>query len=150
LLEEAKMAQALCAVDESKAVTAAVVAAIDFCRKHDAALTLVGIVRPMLGVTQPAYGERVRRFREVEFALVQAARAAREAGLDPAIALRAGDPARELVLEAEAVGAEELFLGRSRGVLGAMLKRRPRIHVLRVTWAPEGRREAAPELAEAA
>lgn len=144
------MSQALCAVDESKAATAAVAAAIDFCRKHDAELALVGIVRPMLGVTQPAYGERVRRFREVEFALVEAARAAREAGLEPGIAMRAGHPARELRREADAVGAEELFLGRTRGLLGAMLRRRPRLHVLRVTWVPDTRREATRELAEAA
>jgi nucleotide-binding universal stress UspA family protein len=144
------MALALCAVDESKATSAAVAAAIDFCREHDVELTFVGIVRPMLGVTQPAYGERVRRFREVEFALVQAARAARDAGLEPGIAIRAGDPARELMREADTVGADELFLGRTRGLLGAMLERRPRLHVLHVTWAPDRTREAARELAEAA
>ena len=144
------MALALCAVDESKATSAAVAAAIDFCREHDTELTLVGIVRPMLGVTQPAYGERVRRFRAVEFALVQAVRAAREAGLEPGIAIRSGNPARELMCGADAVGGEELFLGRSRGLLGAMLTRRPRVHVLRVKWVPDRRREAEPELAEAA
>lgn len=144
------MALALCAVDDSKATSAAVAAAIDFCREHDAELTLVGLVRPMLGVTQPAYGERARRFREVEFALVQAVRAAREAGLEPGIAIRSGNPVRELMREADAVGAEELFHGRSRGLLGAMLTRRPRAEVLRVKWAPDARREAGPELAEAA
>jgi nucleotide-binding universal stress UspA family protein len=149
-MEEAKMALALCAVDNSEATNAAVAAAIEFCREHDAELTLVGIVKPMLGDTQPAYGERVRRFREVEFALVQAARGARDAGLEPGIVIRAGNPARELMREADAVGADELFLGRTRGLLGAMLRRRRRLHVLRVTWAPDRTREAARELAEAA
>ena len=143
------MAVALCAVDHSEATNAAVATAIDFCREHDAELTLVGIVKPMLSDPQPAYGERVRRFRDVEFAVVQAAQAAREAGLEPGTAIRAGDPARELVREADAAGADELFLGRTRGVLGA-LRRRPRVQVLRVTWASDGRREAARELAQAA
>ena len=58
------MPEVVCAVDESKAATAAVTAAIDFCRKHDANLRLLGIVKPVFGVTQPAYGEQVRRFRE--------------------------------------------------------------------------------------
>jgi hypothetical protein len=142
------MTPTLCAVDESEAATAAVAAAIDFCRKHHAALTLVGIVKPMLGVTQPAYGERVRRFREVELAVAQAARAAREAGLEPAIVIRAGDPTREFLREADAVGAEELFIGRTRRLLSATLRRRPRVHVLRVRWAPAARRDA--ELEEAA
>jgi Universal stress protein family len=144
------MALALCAVDESKATTSAVAAAIDFCREHDVELTFVGIVKPMFGVTQPAYGELVRRFGAVEFALVQAARAAREAGLEPRLAIRAGEPARELMREAEAVGAKELFLGRTRGLLGTMLTRRPRVRVLRVTWAPDGRREGPEELRHAA
>ena len=144
------MPEVVCAVDESKAATAAVTAAIDFCRKHDANLRLLGIVKPVFGVTQPAYGEQVRRFREVEFALVQAARAAREAGLNPAVAIRGGDPARELVREADAVGAAELFLGRTRGLIAATVRRRPRLDVLRVTRAPGSRREAARKLEEAA
>ncbi len=144
------MSQVLCAVDESRAAPAAVAAAIDFCRKHGADLTLVGIVKPVFGVTQPAYGEQVRRFRAVEFALVQAARAARETGLKPAIVIRGGEPARELVREADAVGAGELFVGRARGLFAATLRRRPRLDVLRVTRAPGGRREDAPELEEAA
>ena len=144
------MAQVVCAVDESKAATAAVTAAIDFCRNHDADLRLLGIVKPVFGVTQPAYGEQVRRFRQVEFALVQAARAAREAGFKPAIAIRGGDPARELVREADAVGAGELFLGRTRGLIAATVTRRPRLDVLRVSRAPAGRREAARKLEEAA
>jgi hypothetical protein len=144
------MVQALCAVDESKGATAALATAIDFCREHEAALTLVGVVKPLLGVTQPASGELVRRFREVEFAVVQAARAARGAGLEPGIVVRAGDPARELLREADAVGAEELFLARTRGLLSATLRRRPRVHVLRVTRVPAARPDADRELDRAA
>ncbi|MDQ3865348.1 MAG: universal stress protein [Actinomycetota bacterium] len=144
------MAKVLCAVDESKAATAAVAAAIEFSRKHDLDLRLVGIVRPVFGVTQPAYGEQVRRFREVEFALVQAARAAREAGLKPGIGIRAGYPEQELVREAEATGAGDIFLGRTRGLVAATLRRRPRLDVLRVTQASGGRRETRRYLEEAA
>ena len=144
------MALTLCVVDESEASPAAVAAAIDFCREHDAELMLLGIVRPILGVTQPAYGERVRRFLAVEFAVVQAARAAREAGFEPSILIRAGDPARESLREADAIGATEIFLGRARGLLSARLTRRPRLDVLRMTRPPAARREAEGELAEAA
>jgi nucleotide-binding universal stress UspA family protein len=144
------MAPTVCAVDESEAATAAVAAAIDFCREQDAELILLGIVRPMLGVTQPAYGERVRRFRAVEFAVVQAARAAREAGLEPSILMRAGDPARESLREANAIGATEVFLARTRGLLSTTLTGRPRLHVLRVTLRPAARREGERVLAEAA
>jgi hypothetical protein len=132
------MARVLCAVDESRASAEAVKAAVGFCRERDTDLTLVGVVKPVFGVTQPAHGEQVRRFRQVEFALVQAAQAAREAGVEPSIAIRAGEPARELLREADAVDADELFLGRTRGLISAKLRRRRRLRVLRVTRTPAG------------
>jgi hypothetical protein len=144
------MARTLCVVDESEAAPAAVAAAIDFCREDDSELILLGIVTPMLGVTQPAYGERVRRFLLVEFAVVQASRAAREAGVKPSILFRACDPARESLREADAIGATEIFLARARGLLNARLTGRPRLDVLRVTRPPAVSCEAERELAEAA
>ena len=128
------MTQVLCTVDDRSSSAEAVRAAIDFCRHNDAEIiTLVGVVRPMLAVTQPAFGEHVRRFNHVQYGLVRAARAARDAGLAPRIVFRAGDPAEEGLREAEAVGAEELFVADQRSPLVAAVTRRPRVSVAHLT-----------------
>lgn len=139
------MARVLCAVDDSPAAGEAVRAAIAFCREHGAALKLVGVVKPSIfDPPQPSSGERVRRFNQVQFALARAAEVAREGALESEITVRAGDPAKELLREADATLTEEVFLARSRNRLTAWLTRRPRITVTRVTVAA-GRPEAEVE-----
>jgi nucleotide-binding universal stress UspA family protein len=122
--KEDDVARALCTVDGRPASTEAVRAAIDFCRTEGADLSLVGVVRPLAAAVQPARGELTRRFNEVQYGLVFAARAAREAGLEPEIVIRSGDPQEELLREADRVGAEDLFAAAKPAWLTALLKRR--------------------------
>ncbi len=145
------MARVLCAVDGSPAGRQAVDAAIAYCREHGAELTLVGLVKPrFLDPPQPSYGELARRHAAVHHELARAAAAAREAGLAPTIAVRAGKPARELLREADATLAEEVFLARERSPLTAFLTRRPRVTVTRITVAGAPRRQVEYELKRAA
>jgi hypothetical protein len=130
----------LCAIDEASGTTAALHAAIAFCRHQDAELGLVGVVRPgLLGRRRGTRPERLRRYADVTRSLEWAAEVAGHAGLCPTVAIRAGDPRRELVAEGRATGASGLFLARTRGRLAAALERRPRIaveEILLVTQRP--------------
>ena len=108
------MAPVLCAIDDRSASKDAARAAIDFCRESGADLTLVGVTRPTLAFTQPAGGEQIRRFQDVEQQVLKAARAAREDGVTAKIVFRAGDPAEELMHEAESAGASDVFLASMR------------------------------------
>jgi hypothetical protein len=127
------MPQVLCAVDERPASAEAVRSAVAFCRDHDADLTLVGVVRPMHTVTQPASGELVRRFGEVQMALIKAARAARADGVAAKIVVRSGDQQEALVREAEAVGAEDIFVANGHNRLAAVLRRSPEVSLTRIS-----------------
>ena len=126
------MPQVLCALDERRESARAVSSAIDFCRERDAQLTLVGVVRPLRAVAQPAHGELVRRFGDVQFRLLEAARAARASGLSAQLVFRAGDPGTEALRAAKAVGAEHVFLANRRSRLRAALTRKPEVTVTHV------------------
>jgi nucleotide-binding universal stress UspA family protein len=117
------MAPVLCGIDDRSASKDAARAAIDFCRESGADLTLVGVTRPAPAFTQPAGGELIRRFQDVEQQVLKAARAAREEGVTAKIVFRAGDPAEQLVREAESVGATDVFLGSTPTRLGSLFTR---------------------------
>lgn len=124
------MLRVLCAVDEAAGTTAALDAAIAYCRRQDAELGLVGVVRPgLLGRRRRARPEQLRHYVGVRRSLERSADVARHAGLCPTVAIRAGDPRHELVAEGRATGASGLFLARRRGRLAATLERQPRILV---------------------
>ena len=146
------MARVLCAVDGSGAARDAVQAAIAFCREHDADLKLVGIVKETLldFPPQPAYGERVRRYNQVQYELVRAAELARDAGLSPEMTIRSGKLAKELLAEADAILAEEAFLARSRGRIWAALTGHTRVTVVQVSLAGVARAKAEREFEKAA
>jgi hypothetical protein len=120
------MPPVVCAIDETGS-DEAVEAALDFCLDHEAPLRLVGIVRDSLveSARSPS-GERIRRHRDVRLALDRAAVRAEAAGIAVTTNIRAGDPMRELMQEADAAGSGELFLVRSRGRIRAALGREPR------------------------
>ncbi len=146
------MARVLCAVDGAPAAREAVRAAIAFCREHDADLKLVGVVKESLFdfPPQPSYGERVRRYNQVQYELVHAAEAAREAGLSFEMTIRSGNLAKELAREADATLAEEAFLARRSGRIRAALTGHPRVTVVQVTLAGVARAKAERELEKAA
>jgi nucleotide-binding universal stress UspA family protein len=141
------MSQVLCAVDGSVASAEAVRQAVAYCRDHGRTLGLVGVVRETWRCPQPAYGERVRSFNDVQYGLVRAAAAAREAGLAPTITIAAGDPARETLAEAAKVGAEEAFVPRSTSGLVALLTGRPAADVERVAVPAPGAERIARRVA---
>jgi nucleotide-binding universal stress UspA family protein len=116
------MTQVLCAVDDRPASADAVRAAIDLCRERGADLTLVGLVRPLTAVVQPAHGELVRRLAHVQEHVLEAIRAAREAGITPTAVYRAGDSREELLLEAASRGASDVLFATARGRLAAALR----------------------------
>lgn len=89
------MGLVLCAVDCSDA---AVASALTRCRERRAELRFVGISRGR------------RDFPFLQARLVEALRRARVAGVPASAVTRAGDAALELVREAGATGAEEVFL----------------------------------------
>ena len=126
------MAPVLCAIDDRSASKDAARAAIDFCRESGADLTLVGVTRPTRAFTQPAGGELIRRFQDVEQQVLKAARAAREDGVTAKIVFRAGDPAEELVREAESVGASDVFLASTRTGLASLFTRDAGVTVNRI------------------
>jgi hypothetical protein len=112
-----------CEVSESPGTLEDVRAAVARCREQGAQLELVGIVRTsMFDAPQPAHGERVRRFNEVQHALVRAIRIARSAGITPSVFVRAGKPKRKLARQADATGAVAGVLGRVHGQIGAALR----------------------------
>ncbi len=126
------MAPVLCGIDDRSASKDAARAAIDFCRESGADLTLVGVTRPTLAFTQPAGGELIRRFQDVEQQVLKAARAAREDGVTAKIVFRAGDPAEELVREAESVGASDVFLASTPTRLASLFTRDAGVTVNRI------------------
>jgi nucleotide-binding universal stress UspA family protein len=145
------MAYVLCEVDDSRAAREAVDAAIAFCREHDAVLRLVGVVKDsFFDPPQPSYGERTRRYRYVERALVEAAEAARAAGLRPEVTLRAGKPVDELIGEAETFSAEEIFVGHVLGPVRSALAGKPRVEVTDVSLGALTRPAIVRELKKAA
>jgi nucleotide-binding universal stress UspA family protein len=140
------MPPVVCAVHEP-ASQKAVRAAIDFSRDHGAELRLVGVVEDKLrDSTRATGGERVRRRRAVDLELDRGAAAARAAGVVATTTVRVGDVRRELVREAEAEGAGELFFVRTRGPLRAALTRQPRAELVHLSLG----RTAVAELARAA
>jgi hypothetical protein len=81
-----------CEVSESPGTLEDVRAAVARCRDASAELELVGIMRTsMFDAPQPAFGERVRRFNQVQHRLEQAAGIARGAGILPNVSVRAGE-----------------------------------------------------------
>lgn len=106
-----------CEVGESPSALEDVRAAVARCREQGAALELVGIVRTsMLDAPQPACGERIRRFKQVQQRVEQGIRIARGAGITPSVSVRVGMPEPELAREAGAIAAVA-------GVLGPMQRR---------------------------
>jgi hypothetical protein len=127
------MTRVLCAIDESGS-PAAVHAAVDYCREHQAELRLVGVVSAKLSdSTRGTAGERVRRSLMVRFELDRAAKAARAAGVITTTTLRAGNAVRELLREVVAIGSAEVFYVRTRGAIRAALSGRPRQEVVHVS-----------------
>lgn len=105
------MKTVLCAIDGSVASREAARQAIEFTGQHGLELGLVGVVPlPRLDPPQPAHGARARRFLQVQDELIRASEAAKQAGILPAISLRAGDPEAELRDEAASTGATDLFV----------------------------------------
>jgi nucleotide-binding universal stress UspA family protein len=143
------MTRVLCGVDDRPGSVEAAHAAIDYCRENGAELTLVGVVRPMLTVTQPAGGELIRRFQGVEQELLEACRAARKDGIEASIVIRDGDPAQVLKREAESAGASEIFLAHTRSRLSARFTGEPRVQVTRIA-VPVREKPVVVELAVAA
>ena len=120
------MATVVCAIDETDG-SEALDAAVEFCLEFGARLHLVGVVRESLGdSTRGSAGERVRRRRAVSAALERAAAAARSAGLLVTTSMRVGRVEKELLREAEAVDAGELFFVRTSSWIVAALTGGPR------------------------
>lgn len=103
---ELVMERIRCDIDESEEGIEGVRDAVAFCREHGTKLELVGVVRTsMFDPPQPAHGELVRRFNEVQHRLVQAIEIAQSAGITPTVALRAGNLDHGLVRAGGAFGA---------------------------------------------
>jgi hypothetical protein len=127
------MATVVCEIDEAGS-PAAVRAALDYCREHDADLRLVGVVQDRLGdSTRGTAGERIRRSRMVRFELERALQAARAADVPATMTLRAGNTVHELLREVVEIGSAEVFYVRTRGAIRAALARRPRQEVIHVS-----------------
>lgn len=139
------MTRVVCGVGESAATLDAVPAAVALCRENGADLELVGLVKDALSdSTRSGAGNKVARYKQVKFELDRAADVAREAGLSPEIVVRAGDAPRELIREAEAVGADEVFYVQTRSRLRAALTRKPRAELTHVSLAvPAAKRSLA-------
>ncbi|MGH3030858.1 MAG: universal stress protein [Gaiellaceae bacterium] len=71
----------IAAIDQKRTIEAALASAIEFARRNEAELVVVGVVTPGLYAPQPAYGERVRRYRQTELALTRAVSLTRTGGL---------------------------------------------------------------------
>jgi hypothetical protein len=124
------MPTVLCAIDESGSPEA-VRAAVNYSRKHQADLRLVGVVQDELGDSaRGTAGERVRRSMTVRLELDRAAEAARAAGVTVSTTLRAGSTVHELLRELVAIGSAEVFYVRTRGAIRAALTRQPRREVV--------------------
>jgi hypothetical protein len=120
------MHSVVCGIDESGSHEA-VIAAVNYCRENGASLRLVGIVKDRLGdSTRATAGERVRRSKAVSLELNRAAERARAAGVPVSIILSAGNPLIELLREAAATDAGDVFYVNTRGLIRAALTRQPR------------------------
>jgi hypothetical protein len=76
-----------CEVSESPDTLAEVRAAVARCCSQGAELELVGIAGTRaFDAPQPAFGERVRRFKQMRHNLSEAIRIARSAGVTPTLA----------------------------------------------------------------
>jgi Universal stress protein family len=138
------MHSVLCGIDESGSHQA-VRAAIDYCRENRVGLRLIGFVkdRPSDTTTVLA-GERIRRAQMVRLELDRAAEAARAAGVPVTTTLRAGNPEPDLLREAAATSAGEIFYVNSRGLIRATLTRQPRRELVHLSAnAPTNRQLAA-------
>lgn len=144
------MARVLCAVCGKPFAGEAVREAIDFARDHDADIEFLGVVtHRWVDAPQPSGGmHRIRSFRQVESDVSQAVKAARDAGLTAEAKVRYGDRAQALMREAEAVGAEWLFLAEVQNRIWAALTGKPRVTVERINVPVPTRR--VPELRLAA
>lgn len=142
------MTRVVCGIGDSPATLDAVPAAVAFCRENGADLELVGLVKDTLSdSTRSGAGNKVARYKQVKFELDRAAEEVHEAGLSPEIVVRAGDAPSELIREAEAVGADEVFYVRTRGRIRAALTGKPRAELTHVSLAASA---AERSLAEAA
>jgi hypothetical protein len=138
----------MCAIDDSSSAFEAAAAAIDLCR-NTGDLRLVGVVRPG-GAVQPGYGESLRRRRQVEHALREAAKDARRAGLEPDLAIGVGKPIDVLVREADAAETNDALLVHTPGIIGRTLTRKPHVRVLRYTREEARAPTEQPRLQQAA
>jgi len=137
------MTRVLCAIDESGS-PAAVRAAVDYCREHQAELRLIGVVSVKLSdSSRGTAGERVRRSMMVRLELDRAAKAARAAGVDTTTTLRAGSAVHELLRDVVAIGSAEVFYIRKRGAIRAALTGRPRQEVVHVSVGTSGNEQIA-------
>jgi nucleotide-binding universal stress UspA family protein len=100
----------LAALNVTHAGDASLAYAIDFAREGDGELVVLGVVEPRLDPPQPAYGERVRRYRQTELAVARAVAQARESGLVAEGGIRYGNVGVEALREAEARDAEHAFV----------------------------------------
>lgn len=108
-----------CEVSESPGALEDVRAAVARCSEVGAELELVGVVKTsMFDAPQPAFGERVRRFNQVQHRLEQAASIARSAGITPNVSLRAGGLEQELPREAGRWPPSRASLDAPRGESG--------------------------------
>ena len=126
------MAPVLCAIDDRSAGKDAARAAIDFCRESGADLTLVGVTRPTLAFTQPAGGEQIRRFQDVEQQILR----------PPVPRARTGSPRRssserEILPRSSCTRrsprrASDVFLASTRTRVASLFTREARVTVNRI------------------
>jgi hypothetical protein len=120
----------ICAVDRESS-RAAVDAAVGFCREQGGELAFVGVVEDKLSdATRAGAGEKVRRYKTAWFELARALETARQAGIVGTATVRAGDRMGELLHEARAVGATELFFSRTCSPVRAAFGREQRTIVV--------------------
>ena len=131
------MTRVVCGVGESPATLDAVPAAVAFCRKNGADLELVGLVKDTMADSRSGIGNKVARYKQVKFELDRAAEVVREAGLSPEIVVRPGEAPIELIREAEAVGANEIFYVSTRGRIRSALTGKPRAELVHVSLPTE-------------
>ena len=98
------MTQVVCKVDGSREAETAARAAFAQAAANGGAITLAGVVKtPRFEAPQPAIGERIRRFQQVETQLLRLGRDAKAEGLDVMIVLPGHEPPKRLVREVETV-----------------------------------------------
>lgn len=98
------MTQVVCKLDGSSKSEAAARAAFAEAAAGDGTITLAGVVKtPRFEAPQPAIGERIRRFQQVETQLLRLGRDAKAEGLDVMIALPGHEPPKRLTREGETI-----------------------------------------------